>query len=469
MDWAPVGRMCPKSHRNSYLRAGTKKDRQTVRSVLKHEGRLARGALPRLSLQSGIPVKTLKGWRTSYLSPLTRDTFDPFQRRQHPPRALSKDVEDQIHTLLAQRIQTRRYTPRSFLRKIALDLGKPHNPKFKAGRKWVRNFLRRYHLSLRIPHAKRRTTPDDDQVSSFLEEFEIAKMQLPRRLILNMDETSWRLSNGTLHTIARRGVDDVSIDLSIDAKTSITVICAVAASGHKLSPWAIIKGKTTKCELRYRNSPKLARHIRNNRLIIDHTESGWATAELMKRYVKWLSDQLGRRFSYLLWDLHSSHRDEGVREKAHKRNVNLSFIPAGQTGQWQPLDRRVFGVVKREAEQKLDEICIDEDLAELNMMDALGILVDVWYKLDEKVIKASWDHLFIADDVTQEEAEAPENQDVDEDYEYDEGEEEEEEEAGSSDEDFVEEYRENPVPDDEEEDEEKRFASTTMRELTRIR
>ena len=72
-----------------------------------------------------------------------------------------------------------------------------------------------------------------------------------------MDETCWRLDNGTLHTIARRGADDVTVDLSIDEKTSITVICAITAAGHKLPPWAIIKGKTARCEQRYRDSPKI--------------------------------------------------------------------------------------------------------------------------------------------------------------------------------------------------------------------
>lgn len=183
----------------------------------------------------------------------------------------------------------------------------------------------------------------------------------------------------------------------------------------------------------------------------------------------------------LYWDLLLTHfKDDSIPRELLLRNVkirstesstNLSFIPAGQTGQWQPLDRRVFGALKREAEQKLDDICVDEDLAELNMMDALAILVDVWYSLDMKTIKSAWDHLFIADDLDQNLIAAPENEAEDmggeSDDSLEEEEEEEEEEGETEDDDFVEEVREHPVPDDEEED--WFFVSPEVRALCHIR
>ena len=453
MDLEGVELQClrPKVRRTSYRYRGSKKDRATIKQILSQPGRLRRGVLQWLHNKTNVPVRTLKEWRSGLLDP-NRPDYDPFKRSPHPPRALPKSIEDQIFQAVNQRIQAKMYTPRAFVRRIAQDLGKPVNPKFKAGRKWFRNFLHRYKLSLRIPHAKRRTTPNDEHLSGFLEEFEIAKMQLPRTLILNMDETSWRLNNGTLRTVARRGADDVTVDLSVDERTSITVICCVTASGKKLAPWAIIKGKTARCEARYRDSDKLRRLIGGKRLILDHTESGWATAALMERYLSWLSKQLGGRFSYLLWDLHSSHRDQGVKEKAHKKNVNLSFIPAGQTGEWQPLDRRIFGAVKRQAEERLNEICVDQDLANLDMMDALAILVDVWEQIPAEDIKKSWSHLFIADDLpvevqANEEEEAESEAESPEEFDY---EEEEEEDVSEQ---FVEEVMENAAPDEEEDEE----------------
>lgn len=173
----------------------------------------------------------------------------------------------------------------------------------------------------------------------------------------------------------------------------------------------------------------------------------------MERYIKWLNHELGGRFCYLIWDLHSSHRDAGVKEKAHKKHVNLSFIPAGQTGQWQPLDRRVYGAVKQEAMDRLNEICIDEDLASLDMVDALCILVDVWNELEPDDIKKSWDHLFIADDVPQELQEGDEEDDDGLSLVSSDGPDEEEDESysaeGEAEMQFVEEWAETPIEEEE--------------------
>lgn len=137
--------------------------------------------------------------------------------------------------------------------------------------------------------------------------------------------------------------------------------------------------------------------------------------------------------------------------------MNLSFIPAGQTGHWQPLDRRVYGEVKRQAMDRLNEICVGEDLGSLDMLDALSILVDVWYELSSDDVRKSWDHLFIADDLPGEV-----QQDGEEDDELslassDDPDDEEEEEPYSAEEEdeaqFVEEYAETPMVQTEEEEE----------------
>ena len=399
-------RLRPKHWKTSYLRQGNRAKKSALAEELGAPGRLPRGYLQRISSETNVPLPTLKHWRKKILSGL-----NPFKRKTHPSRALPKAIEDQIYEQIMARIQQRKYTPRAYLRKVAQDLGKPVRPGFKAGRKWMKGFLLRYKLSLRIPHLKRRTAPNDDVVSSFLADFEIAKMQLPRQLILNMDETAWRLNNGRLQTITRTGADEVTVETSLDEKTCLTVICAVCASGRKLPPWVIVKGKTARCEAKYRENPKLRHYIRSHKLVVDHTECGWATAALMNKYIKWMSDQIGGRIGYLLWDLHSSHRDAGVKQKAEKHSINLSFIPAGQTGQWQPLDRRIFGYLKAVAQQQLDEICVDSDLGSLDMADALVVLMESWEKLRPKDIRNAWEHLFMADDLEEEDvAEDPEDE-----------------------------------------------------------
>ena len=64
------------------------------------------------------------------------------------------------------RLRSGQYTPKIWLRQIALEIGLPVNKKFRAGRKWMKGFLFRYGLSFRIPYLKRRTPPDDDVIAN---------------------------------------------------------------------------------------------------------------------------------------------------------------------------------------------------------------------------------------------------------------------------------------------------------------
>ena len=148
-----------------------------------------------------------------------------------------------------------------------------------------------------------------------------------------MDESCWRIVNGKLITISRKGADEVIVSTRTDLKTTLTVIATINAKGEKLPIWIIAHGKTSRCEEKYLNDFGLRKYLKNKMLIISHSENGWATAQLMHEYLKWLSRKNQKKMSYLIWDLHSSHRDESVKDYAHKKNIGLSYIPAGQTGE----------------------------------------------------------------------------------------------------------------------------------------
>ena len=151
-------------------------------------------------------------------------------------------------------------------------------------------------------------------------------------------------------------------------------------------------------EKKYSEDPILRHYIRSDKLVVEYTASGWTTAGLMKKYVSWLRDQVGGRICYLLWDLHRSQRDAAVKQKAHDEQVNLSYIPARQTGEWQPLGRRIFGQLKAVSRRQLDEICVDVDLGTLDIADALVVLMESWDAIRQNDIRNVWVHLFIADD-----------------------------------------------------------------------
>ena len=375
----------------NYSKAANQKDLEAVWSLLSQPERLSKGLLQRISTETQIPIDTLKTWRKKLRA---NSDYRPVLGAPNRPRVLTDDLERRIYEVITEQyISCGRYCPKYVLRTIALDIVGTSLPKFRASHSWIAGFMHRWGLSVRRPHIRRRSLPRDELVAKFVGEFDVALMQLPKNLIFNMDESAWRLVNGELRTIARRGSDEVIMEMTQDIKATITVIATIDVDGGKHPIWIIARGKTAKCENKYRNDPRLRKYIKSGDLIVSHSASGWATAELMKSYLAWLDRRTGYRRKYLVWDLHSSHRDESVKQYAEKKNTYLSFIPAGQTAIWQPLDRRIFGQVKQICHMRFQQMMTERPLEELDMIDAIIILLEVWQTVRKRHIKAAWSHL----------------------------------------------------------------------------
>ena len=111
--------------------------------------------------------------------------------------------------ITSEYVDPENYCPRRVLKKVAKDVATENGiSNFEASNSWQKGFMACYNLSCRRPHARRRIEPSE------CEEFDAALAQFPKCLIFNMDETSWRIVNGSLTTIQRKGKDDVSIHLS---------------------------------------------------------------------------------------------------------------------------------------------------------------------------------------------------------------------------------------------------------------
>ena len=108
------------------------------------------------------------------------------------------------------------------------------------------------------------------------------------------------------------------------------------------------------------------------------------------RYITWMKNFLQCPSCMIMWDCHSSHRRIDVKEHASKMNVGLIFVPAGQTDEWQPLDRAVFGSLKRRACSQFDELITDVALTDVDMSDGIKILVSSWEMIGEKEIARGW-------------------------------------------------------------------------------
>ena len=108
--------------------------------------------------------------------------------------------------------------------------------------------------------------------------------------------------------------------------------------------YCVAKGKTNQCESKYENNDKLCR--------MDHSASGWTTTEVMIDYIDWLYQEMDSEPFALVLDVYASHISEDVERHAAQLEIELIFVPANGTGTYQPLDRIIFGIVKKKLAKK---------------------------------------------------------------------------------------------------------------------
>ena len=88
-------------------------------------------------------------------------------------------------------------------------------------------------------------------------------------------------------------------------------------------------------------------------------------------------------------DCLAAHRTPVVLQKAADLNINLIFVPASGTGYYQPLDRRIFGILKT----KLRSIQGNESLSgEGRYATITKYLFEAWEtkKTNEKALTSAW-------------------------------------------------------------------------------
>ena len=366
---------------------------QKMFSELGADERLQPGTLKRMSEQTGINYKTLESWRAGLRSgKLTYPPPVPPGAYKHDGRKIPPDIEREIAEYLRTKvIAEQRACPRSYLKRIIERRCQKHGLAITVGWPLVDGFLERHGLSLRVPHVKRRTSPNDQAVAAFLAQMDAVMDQFPPCLIFNIDETCWRFINGRFKTLAEKGATEVTVKAKSDPKTDITVIAACSPSGDKLPLWILARGKTTKCETKFIEHPKLRHAISSHQLVVYHSPDGWSTSDVMIHYLQWLRERVKERTFHILWDLHASHRNKEVVEWAGQHDIGLTFIPAGQTDTWQPLDCKIFGQLKKIA-QSLFEHQIDDDneFESCDLVDAIVVLLQAWNQIPKEQIIRSW-------------------------------------------------------------------------------
>jgi hypothetical protein len=347
-----------------------------------------------------IPKNTIYRWKNAWeLNPSWRPWDTKYNHGNHHRLFNTKEETEIAHVIVSQYLDEGHLFTSATFAAVAVEkwqeLGRDPD-QFKCSHHFIQDFKERNHFSSRRCHVKRRDRHGEEQsldewISKIQYLIEAHRNSSSLDLVVNCDETAWRLIPSGLLTWAPVGADGVTIRLNGNEKDNVTVLASVAASGNKLPLFAIAKGKTQRSEMSQLGSDET--------LIRDHSESGWSTIETFKHYLNWLHDYyaIDTRFAisedqpiHLILDCYSVHRSEQIKQYAADRCIKLWFIPAGHTDALQPLDRAVFGAIKSIFRRRFEECQRNSWEKRVTKTKAIAILQEIWNNLSVDSIRLGW-------------------------------------------------------------------------------
>ena len=232
-------------------------------------------------------------------------------------------------------------------RNLLLQNGGP----ISLNRTWSESIMKRMNYVKRKGTKAARKVPENflevkniffDQIRRSIQEHGI-----PDELILNMDETGIPVLPVSEWTMAPEGSSQVSV-IGKEDKAQVTAVLTSTLSGGFPRPQLIYKGKTHQCHPKYNFPADVDVH---------HSENHWANRETMLRWIEnCLSPYLAetkadlRLFNsqkaLLILDVYAVHRTAEVKESLLQKNCIPVYVPAGCTGELQPLDVSVNSAFK---------------------------------------------------------------------------------------------------------------------------
>ncbi|XP_027012391.2 histone-lysine N-methyltransferase PRDM9-like isoform X1 [Tachysurus fulvidraco] len=241
------------------------------------------------------------------------------------------------------------------VRKFAYDLAKTYTCRYPetwaengmAGADWFTMFLKRHPtLSIRSPQAtslSRATSFNETNVNKFFDNLfsVLDKHRFAAQDIWNMDETGITTVQNPEKIVARKGVKQVCAVSSVEGGTLITLACAVSALGNSIPPMFIFPQKKIHPSFTSNGPPGC---------ISTANGSGWMQREdflvFLKHFQTYTNSSLEAKVLLIL-DNHTSHLSvEGIDFCKSHGIVLLSF-PPHCSHKLQPLDRSVYGPLKR--------------------------------------------------------------------------------------------------------------------------
>ena len=295
--------------------------------------------------RTGVPLSTLYRWKAR----VTRDpTWTPLSKTSSSKQVFTPDEEKAISaTITANFIDKGLLFTNEDFRTLILGhyIEKYRDaeevPPFNCSNGFIWRFKARNGFTSRKAHLKRRPGASPEDIRSWEQQILELLETTPHDLIVNCDETSWKVHPDNILTWAQKGTDTTPLAFNGSDKDCITVLASVTASGTKLPLFFLAEGKTERVE--ESQIGDVGFHWKC------HSKNGWQTSETFSTYLMHLREHFGDQEIHLILDVHASHRTDDVKTLARSLGIHLWYIPPGCTDILQPLDRLCFGVLKATA------------------------------------------------------------------------------------------------------------------------
>jgi hypothetical protein len=190
---------------------------------------------------------------------------------------------------------------------------------------------------------KQRCPVTKEKQEEFIRRVQQLMEVFPHDRVINIDETNRRVVTGGFWTWAGPGSEAISSIIDETEKKGITVITGIEASGAKLPLTVVGNGKTQRCLVALNHPPGVWSVTSPTRC---------STSDVVCNYQRLLRQHLYPTGPLIvLLDTFAAHRAMITKAVAEEWGIDLISIPPGCIDALQPLNRRVFGILKAYALQ----------------------------------------------------------------------------------------------------------------------
>lgn len=242
-----------------------------------------------------------------------------------------------------------------------------------AGKDWLSGFLQRHRdLSIRKPEAtsiNRILGFNKTEVRLFFDNLEklMTQYKFEPHMIYNVDETGVTTVQETEKIIAPKGLKRVGSVTSWERGKTVTVICAMSASGSFIPPLFIFP--------RQRHSPQLEKDGPLG-AVYTCSHNGWTNENI---FILWLrhfikhSKPTAEKPVLLVLDNHNSHCTLEAWELAKENHIIMLTIPPHSSHRLQPLDVAFYSPLKQAYNKECNMYIKSRNLIKITPYEIAGL------------------------------------------------------------------------------------------------